>query len=133
MECKKSHHTHNKKDVITIGKPEASVETYFKETIKASGGLPLKFKSESTNAVPDQIVLFRGKTYYAELKAPGEEPRPDQIALHKKFKSYGVTVHVCDTKDAVDDFITNVLKTKIKHKKSSKQEQLTIKTNQFLI
>lgn len=114
---------------------ESIVETYFKKQTKLAGGLPLKFISPSQNGVPDQIVLFNGKTYYAEIKAPGEKPRPDQIALHKKFLKHGVTVYVIDSKSDVDNFIKNILKVSIKPDKLNNKRQSTpnIKKNQFII
>lgn len=114
---------------------ESIVETYFKKQTKLAGGLPLKFISPSQNGVPDQILLFKGKTYYAEIKAPGEKPRPDQVALHKKFLKHGVIVHVIDSKSDVDNFIKNVMKVSIKTDKKNNKGPSTpkIKENQFII
>lgn len=98
---------------------ENTIESYFKNQVSRCGALPLKFISPSLNGVPDQLVLFKGKTFYAEIKAPGEKPRADQVAVHNKFKRHGITVTVIDCKDDVDAFIKNTLKTTIKKHKST--------------
>lgn len=91
---------------------ESVVEDYFIQQIERHGGLSSKFVSPSMLGVPDQIVLYKGLTYYAEIKAPGEKPRKSQIAVHELYKEYGVIVHVIDTKSGVDTFIKNILKAK---------------------
>lgn len=100
---------------------ESVVENYFKDQVTAYGGLAMKFVSPSLRGVPDQIVLYKGKTYYAEIKAPGKKPRPSQIAMSKRFNQYGITIHVIDTKKGVDDFIKNILKAKKRNNKSKKR------------
>lgn len=91
---------------------ESVVEDYFIQQIERHGGLPSKFVSPSMLGVPDQIVLYKGTTYFAEIKAPGEKPRKSQVAVHELYKEYGVDVHVIDTKLGVDTFIKEVLKAK---------------------
>lgn len=102
---------------------ESKIESYLKSQVKAVGGLAYKFKS-TVNGVPDQIVLFKGQTHFVEVKRPDEEPRPDQVHTHQKFKQQGIPVYTVDDYDQVDDFLQTVLKAE-PVKKISKPSQPT--------
>lgn len=108
---------------------ESTVETYFQKQIRLCGGVTFKFTSPSMRGVPDQIALFKGNTYFVELKAPGEDPRDSQIAVHELFDEHGVPVYTIDTIEMVDQFIKNILKTKVKPKK---KQTFEIKDDVFL-
>ena len=109
---------------------ESKVETYFKRTIKDIGGLALKFQSGSVNGVPDEVVLFKGTTYFVELKAPNQKPRANQRAIHRTFAKYGIIVHICSSFEEVDTFVQNVLKAK-RPQKTAKKKNVPITKNQF--
>lgn len=94
---------------------ESKIETYFKEQIEHVGGKAMKFKS-TINGVPDQIVLFKGVTYFVELKRPDETPRATQLSRHREFKQHGIDVHIVDDVSSTDKFIEDVLKVNIKEK-----------------
>lgn len=79
--------------------------------------------------VPDQIALFKGHTYFVELKAPGEKPRDSQIAVHEIFDEHDVPVYTIDTIEMVDDFIKNILKTSVQKRK---KESFEIKGDMFM-
>lgn len=89
--------------------PEGKIEHYLKTQCKKQGFLCYKFTAPSNAGVPDRIVIGNGKTIFVELKAPGEKPRPLQIAVHKLMKQNGALVYVIDNKKSVDDFIKDVL------------------------
>lgn len=110
---------------------ESSVESYFKKTIKAIGGLPLKFTSPGKRGVPDQIVLFQGSTYFVEIKRPGEKPRKSQESVHAQFKKNNIPVYTVDSIEQVDDFICTILGQKIPRKKKKSTKPITIQRNQF--
>lgn len=107
---------------------ESVVEDYFKQQIGRHEGLALKFVSPSMRGVPDQIVLYNGKTYYVEMKAPDKKPRKSQISVHELFKEHGIMVYTIDTKEKVDQFIQEVLRAKPIEKP---KETYDIKTNFF--
>lgn len=107
---------------------ESVVETYFINQIAIHGGRAMKFLSPSMNGVPDQIVLYNGKTYYAELKAPKKKPRKSQLSVHALFLQHGIQVYTIDTKDKVDDFIQHTLQAK---KIETPKETFEIKKNAF--
>lgn len=103
--------SHQKNRVIPLSKNplESKIETYFKNQIKAIGGLAYKFKS-TVNGVPDQLVIYNGHLYLVELKRPGEKPRANQVYVHNQIKKQNVNVYTVNTTDKVDAFIKDVLK-----------------------
>lgn len=113
---------------------ESDVEQYFKDMIHAIGGLAMKFKSPGKRGVPDQIVLYKGETYYVEMKKPGEKPRKSQVSVHKEFKDQGIIVYTADTKKEVDKFIISVLKTEIPKTNTTKTNKpIAICNNLFIV
>ena len=85
---------------------ESEIEKYFVGECKKHGWLPLKFVSPSMNGVPDRIVLLpNGRIFFAELKAPGEQPRPLQKAVHNVLRRYGFKVCIIDSKESAKAYI----------------------------
>ena len=72
------------------------------------GGKAFKFSSPGNNGVPDRIVLYKGKSYFVELKKPGKELRPLQRVVSKKFKLLGFKVYVIDNIEKVGEFIDEI-------------------------
>lgn len=77
--------------------------------VNLAGGLCYKFNSDSENGVPDRIVLYKGKTHFVELKAPGEVPRADQIEVHKKMAKRDIPVYTLDTIEKIDAFVDEMI------------------------
>lgn len=48
---------------------------------------------------PDGVWGFRGMTGLAEVKVPGEDPRPEQVEWHRRWR--GSAVHVWRTREDV--------------------------------
>lgn len=89
---------------------EKTIETYLREEVKKLNGRAYKWESPGNAGVPDRIVLLpTGKVYFVELKAPGKKPTPLQIAQHRKLEMLGHNVYVLDSKEAVDEFIKEVM------------------------
>lgn len=85
---------------------EKGIETYFNEQVKKIGGIPVKGPAQYNAGIPDREVLLPGGiTLWVELKAPGKEPRPVQIAWHKKLRKLGFEVFVIDNRIDVRKFI----------------------------
>lgn len=85
---------------------ESKIEQYFVKECKKLGWLPLKFVSPSMNGVPDRIILMpNGRIFFAELKAPGEKPRPLQRAVHNTIRKYGFSVCIIDSMESADTYI----------------------------
>ena len=56
---------------------EAVVENEFVKAVRKAGGVAYKLTSQTTNGLPDRLVLFfPAKTVFVELKAPGKVLRP---------------------------------------------------------
>ncbi|WP_352420754.1 VRR-NUC domain-containing protein [Proteiniborus sp.] len=87
---------------------ESKVEKCLRQKIEAIGGKAYKFSSPGNNGVPDRIVLYKGHSYFVELKRPGEDLRPLQKVVRKRFKKLGFKVYVIDSLDKVGDFIDEI-------------------------
>lgn len=88
---------------------EKEIEQYLKKRVEAVGGLCIKFTSPSMRGVPDRIVVHNGSVWFVELKAPREEPRPNQRKVRAEFQKRGITVLVLASKEDVDGFVEGIL------------------------
>ena len=86
---------------------EADIEAYLRDRVReVLHGRAYKWVSPGNNGVPDRMVcLPGGRVVFAELKAPGKQPRPEQAAKHRELRALGFRVEVLDSKAAVDAFI----------------------------
>lgn len=76
--------------------------------VEKLGGKAFKFSSPGNNGVPDRIVLLDGKCYFVELKKQGEDLRPLQKVVKKRFKKLGFKVYVIDSLEKVGEFINEI-------------------------
>ena len=84
---------------------ESKIEKKLVSMVRKQGGRCLKFVSPGNAGVPDRIVMMpHGKIHFVELKAPGEKPRPLQVAVHGEFKILGFNVEVINTLEGVEAF-----------------------------
>lgn len=61
------------------------------------------------NGLPDRLVLLPdGKMFFAELKAPGKKPRPEQVRVHESLKRLGFDVRVIDSTAKVKEILNEV-------------------------
>ena len=94
--------------INNLKKPrESDIEAYLREKVRAVlHGKAYKWVSPGNNGVPDRMVcLPGGRVVFAELKAPGKQPRPEQAAKHRELRALGFHVEVLDSKAAVEAFI----------------------------
>ena len=76
---------------------ESVIERKLLQEVRQSGGLALKLVSPGFNGVPDRLLLFMGgKMAFAEVKAPGEKPRPLQVHRITRLRALGFRVYVID-------------------------------------
>lgn len=88
---------------------EKQIEQKLVKEIKANGGLALKFVSPGNDGVPDRLLLFPGgKAAFAELKAPGENPRTLQRRQIERLRKLGFKVYVIDDQGQIADVIKEV-------------------------
>ena len=89
--------------------PEGRIEEHLLKKCKENKILCWKFTSPSLNGVPDRILMYDGQVIFVELKAPGEEPRPDQKAVHRMMQKQHVTVLVSDNNNTSDKIVQELL------------------------
>jgi hypothetical protein len=76
---------------------EKEIERKLVVTIKSAGGIAPKFVSPGFAGMPDRLLLLPdGHMAFAELKAPGQRPRPLQLSRHRLLRKLGYKVYVID-------------------------------------
>lgn len=91
-------------------KQEKDIERKLTEAVRKKGGVALKFISPSLDGMPDRLVLLpHGKLGFVELKAPGKEPRPLQLARHEALRRLGFAVFVVDSEEQIGGVIGEIL------------------------
>ncbi len=88
---------------------EKTIEQKFRAAVKAAGGLALKFTSPGFDGVPDRLALLPGgRMAFVEVKAPGEKPRPLQLARHRLLRQMGFKVYVLDDEGQIEKIISEI-------------------------
>ena len=76
---------------------EKIIEQKLVTAVKKHGGICPKFTSPGFDGMPDRLLLLpHGKFAFVEVKAPGEKPRPLQLARHGMLQKLGYRVYVLD-------------------------------------
>ena len=87
---------------------EKQIESKLSMAVKKRGGLCEKLNT-GTAGWPDRIILMPdGKIAFAELKAPGQKPRPLQVARHKILMGLGFRVYVIDGTEQIGGVIHEI-------------------------
>lgn len=88
---------------------EKQIEKKLITEVKKCGGICPKWVSPGFDGVPDRIVLLPGgKCAFVEVKAPGEKPRPLQVARLKLLKRLGFRVYVLDNLNQIGGMIDEI-------------------------
>ena len=89
---------------------EYVVENEFVKAVRKAGGVAYKLTSQTTNGLPDRLVLFfPAKTVFVELKAPGKMMRPLQRKRRYQLMKLGFPVLCIDRMQQIKPFINAVL------------------------
>ena len=89
---------------------EKDIERYFKAQLEKRGAIVWKFVSPGQTGVPDRVVLLPGgRVVFAEMKAPGQKPRPLQRAVFARMARAGHPVYIIDSREAVKRFMEEVM------------------------
>ncbi|MDR2024284.1 MAG: VRR-NUC domain-containing protein [Hungatella sp.] len=81
---------------------EKVLEQKLVTAVKKSGGTAPKFVSPGLDGMPDRLVLLPvGMMGFVEVKAPGEKPRPLQLARHRMLRGLGFKVYVLDEEEQI--------------------------------
>lgn len=91
---------------------EKRIENYLVRRIKSLGGKAYKFISPGNTGVPDRLIIVPVKAgeqsaiiCFVELKRPGKQPRPQQVAKMNELGRLGCRCYVADSTEAVDKAI----------------------------
>ena len=88
---------------------EKTIEHKLTIAAKNMGGIALKFVSPGFDGMPDRIVLLPGgHMAFVEVKAPGEKPRPLQLARHKLLRGLGFKVYVLDDEQQIGGLLDEI-------------------------
>ena len=88
---------------------EKTIEQKFRAAVKAAGGLAVKFSSPGFDGAPDRLALLPdGRMAFVEVKAPGEKPRPLQLARHRLLRRLGFKVYVLDDESQIGGMIDEI-------------------------
>ena len=88
---------------------EAKIEHLLVIAVKASGGIAPKLVSPGFDGMPDRLVLLPGgKIGFVEVKAPGKEPRPLQVARHELLRRLGFKVYVLDDPEQIGGILNDI-------------------------
>ena len=88
---------------------EKAIEGKLVQMVKATGGIAPKFVSPGFAGMPDRIVLLPGGHIgFVEIKAPGEKPRPLQLARHGMLRRLGFKVYVLDDEKQIGGILDEI-------------------------
>lgn len=85
---------------------EKAIEKYLVESVRAIGGICLKYSNANIVGYPDRVVCLRGgKVVWVELKSKGRKPTKIQTIRQNELVSLGHEVHTIDNKQSIDELI----------------------------
>ena len=88
---------------------EKLIEQHLVQAVKNSGGIAPKLVSPGFDGMPDRLVLLPGgKIGFVEVKAPGKEPRPLQVARHGLLRRLGFKVYVLDAPEQIGGILDEI-------------------------
>ena len=90
-------------------KSEKQIEQSLVKAVKNSGGIAPKLVCPGFDGMPDRLVLLPGgKIGFVEVKAPGKEPRPLQVARHGLLRRLGFKVYVLDDPEQIGGILDEI-------------------------
>ena len=91
---------------------EKEIEKKLTQAVKHMGGICPKLVSPGFDGMPDRIVLLpKGHMAFVEVKAPGESPRPLQMARHRLLRRLGFRVYVLDSAEQIGGILDEIQST----------------------
>ena len=88
---------------------EKIIEQHLVKAVKNSGGIAPKLVCPGFDGMPDRLVLLPGgKIGFVEVKAPGKEPRPLQVARHGVLRRLGFKVYVLDAPEQIGGILDEI-------------------------
>lgn len=91
------------------GVREKAIELKLVKAVKERGGICPKLSSPGFDGMPDRMVFLpQGKFGLVEVKAPGEKPRPLQVARHRILRELGFLVFVIDGTEQIGGVLDEI-------------------------
>jgi hypothetical protein len=88
---------------------EKDIEQRLVQAVKRMGGIAPKFVSPGLDGVPDRLILIPGgKLAFAEMKAPGQTPRPLQQHRIGELRQLGFRVYIIDDINQIGGVLNEV-------------------------
>ena len=88
---------------------EKAIEKKLVQAVKAAGGIAPKLVSPGFDGMPDRMLLLPGGHIgFVEVKAPGEKPRPLQLARHGLLRRLGFRVYVLDSEQQIGGILDEI-------------------------
>lgn len=88
---------------------EKTIEQKLVTAVKKHGGICPKFTSPGFDGMPDRLVLLPfGRFAFVEVKAPGEKPRPLQVARHGMLQRLSFRVYVLDDVNQIGGILDEI-------------------------
>ncbi len=88
---------------------ESYIEKRFVKMCKEKGMKAIKMIPTYENGIPDRQVLYKGKSGFAELKAPGKHPDPLQVVYADNLRRAGFFVASVDSIEGCKKWISDFL------------------------
>ena len=91
---------------------EKVIEQKLVSEVKKRGGICPKWVCPSFDGMPDRLIFLPGRKFgLVEVKAPGEKPRPLQLARHRLLEKLGFRVFVLDDISQIGGIINEIQST----------------------
>ena len=91
---------------------EKVIEQKLVSEVKKHGGICSKWVCPSFDGMPDRLIFLPGRKFgMVEVKAPGESPRPLQLARHRLLTKLGFHVFVLDDESQIGGIIDEIQST----------------------
>ena len=88
---------------------EKEIEKKLVQAVRRMGGLAPKFTSPGLDGVPDRLILLPGgHLAFAELKVPGETPRPLQQHRIGQLRQLGFRVYIIDNTEQIGGVLNEI-------------------------
>lgn len=88
---------------------EKTIEQKLVTAVKKHGGICPKFVSPGFAGMPDRLLFLPDGVFaFVEVKAPGEKPRPLQLARHNMLKKLGYRVYVLDDAEQIGGILDEI-------------------------
>ena len=91
---------------------EKEIERRLVLEVKRRGGICPKWVSPGFDGMPDRLIFLPGRHFgMAEVKAPGEKPRPLQASRHRLLLGLGFRVYVIDGAEQIGEVLDEIQST----------------------